>query len=349
MSTFPSILTTYVDPQATDKLNAPSHSGIEQAQNSGLEQVEAVIGTLSSVAGTLMYDIRAAASNGGGHIQTANKGGTGQTSFSKGDILVASSSSVLSKLMVGTDGFAVVADSTQATGLGYQGVPTAATIQNNTYNYAQDSGTGSVFAISPVACVLSYTAGQVFEMKAANSNTVTTPALSVSSLLAKTIKHPDGTALAVGEIVSSSLGLYGYDGTSFQALTPPAMIVKTGGATYPSANNSSVQSIAHGLGKTPKLAEIMGMTDATGTTNVWGLAVTSYDGATNAAIANNETVNSSPTSGQSGQLFAFGTSSNNQTGILSFNSTNLILTWTKTGSGVSAAGNQIILIWKAFA
>lgn len=126
-STFPSILTTYVDPQATDKLNSPSHSGIEQNQNSGLEQVEAVIGTLSSVAGTLMYDIRAAASNGGGHIQTATTGGTGQTSFSKGDMLAASSSSVLGKIMVGSDTQVLTADSTQTSGVKWATPPSGAT------------------------------------------------------------------------------------------------------------------------------------------------------------------------------------------------------------------------------
>lgn len=116
---YPSTLSTYTDPLATDKLNSPSHSAIERAQNTGLEELEAFVGTLSSVSGTLMYDVRAAASNGGGHVQTANKGGTGQTSYAKGDILVATSSSVLAKLSVGTDGHVLTVDSTQSTGVKY--------------------------------------------------------------------------------------------------------------------------------------------------------------------------------------------------------------------------------------
>lgn len=68
--------------------------------------------------GTIMYDLRSPASNGGGHIQTVNKGGTNLTAYTKGDILVASSSSVLTKLAIsGTDGYALVADSTTATGI----------------------------------------------------------------------------------------------------------------------------------------------------------------------------------------------------------------------------------------
>lgn len=64
-----------------------------------------------------MYDIRSSNSNGGGHVQTANKGGTGQTAFTKGDLLVATSASVLSKLGVGSDGAALVVDSAQAAGI----------------------------------------------------------------------------------------------------------------------------------------------------------------------------------------------------------------------------------------
>lgn len=132
-SNFPSTLTTYTNPAATDKLNSPSHSGIETNQNSGLKQVEAVIGVegSSSVVGTLQYLIKSPASDGGGHIQTANRGGTGQTAYSKGDLLIASSASVISKLAVGSDGAILTADSTQSSGIkwGTAGAtPTAKTL-----------------------------------------------------------------------------------------------------------------------------------------------------------------------------------------------------------------------------
>ena len=117
MSTFPSTLTSYTNPQSTDKLNNPSHSAIETAQNSGLTQVEAVIGTSSSIIGTIIGDLRNPTSNGGGHVQTAVLGGTGQTTFVKGNLLVAQSGSVLSKLAVGINGQILVADSTQSAGV----------------------------------------------------------------------------------------------------------------------------------------------------------------------------------------------------------------------------------------
>jgi hypothetical protein len=45
-----------------------------------------------------------------------NKGGTGNSSYTKGDILVASASTTLAKLAVGTNGQVLTADSAQATG-----------------------------------------------------------------------------------------------------------------------------------------------------------------------------------------------------------------------------------------
>lgn len=126
---YPSTLSTFTDPLPTDKLNAPSHSGIETAQNTGIEEIQVFVGTIASAAGTLVSDIRSSSSNGGGHIQTANKGGTGITSYSKGDLLVGASTSVLSKLAVSTDGLFLVADSTQQTGVKWGGTTTNLTLR----------------------------------------------------------------------------------------------------------------------------------------------------------------------------------------------------------------------------
>lgn len=103
-SSYPSAVAVLTNPQATDKLNSPSHSGVETAQNNEIVQIETVIGTASSAIGTIIGDLRNPASNGGGHVQTANKGGTGITSYAKGDLLVGVSSSVLTKLAIGNEG-----------------------------------------------------------------------------------------------------------------------------------------------------------------------------------------------------------------------------------------------------
>lgn len=115
---YPSTISVLATPQPTDRLNNPSHSTLHQNENSGVTEIQTFVGTLASTAGTLIYDIRAAASNGGGHVQTANKGGTGQTSYTKGDLLVAQSSSVLTKLAVSsTAGELLTADPNTATGV----------------------------------------------------------------------------------------------------------------------------------------------------------------------------------------------------------------------------------------
>lgn len=123
--TYPSTFSSFARPQATDRLNSPSHSALHNAVSSSLGQVEAVIGLEgnSSMVGTLMYDVRSAASNGGGHVQTADKGGTGQTMYSKGDLLAGQSSSVLTKLAAGSDGNVLTADSTTPLGIKWGGAP----------------------------------------------------------------------------------------------------------------------------------------------------------------------------------------------------------------------------------
>ena len=118
---FPSTLSSFNRPTATNKLNSPSHSALHNTVSSALGQVEAVIGVegASSVVGSLQYLIKSSASDGGGHVQTANKGGTGQTSYTKGDILVATSSSVITKLAIGTDGQVIKANSSTASGINW--------------------------------------------------------------------------------------------------------------------------------------------------------------------------------------------------------------------------------------
>uniref|UniRef100_A0A6M3J6G2 Uncharacterized protein n=1 Tax=viral metagenome TaxID=1070528 RepID=A0A6M3J6G2_9ZZZZ len=114
---YPSVLSTFTDPLATQKLSSPSHSSIETAQNDGIKQLEKVIGTDASTLGTIIGDLRSASSDGGGHVQTAVLGGTGQTTFTKGDVLIAQSASVLGKLAVGTDNQVILADSTAPSGI----------------------------------------------------------------------------------------------------------------------------------------------------------------------------------------------------------------------------------------
>ncbi len=65
---YPSTIDTFTSPQATDKLNSPSHSGIETAQNTALAAIEAKVGiTGSGVSTSLDYKVVNASSVSPGH------------------------------------------------------------------------------------------------------------------------------------------------------------------------------------------------------------------------------------------------------------------------------------------
>src|SRR3990167_3316852 len=120
---YPSTISSFSNPIPTDRLNSPSHSSVETAQNTGLTELQTYIGVITganaSAIGTLIYDVKALGSDGGGHVQTAIKGGTGQTTYTKGDILVAQSSSTLSRLTVGEDNQILSSNSSVASGLNW--------------------------------------------------------------------------------------------------------------------------------------------------------------------------------------------------------------------------------------
>lgn len=157
---YPSVISTLSNPQPTDRLNSPSHSSLHQAENTAIGEIETFVGTLSSTQGTLVYDIRSPLSNGGGHVQTANKGGTGQTSYNKGDILVASSSSVLTKLAASPSvGAVLTADPSQAVGL-YWGAAQASTkIKTSPSLVSVSNGLSSVQTVYFAASIFSSTFG----------------------------------------------------------------------------------------------------------------------------------------------------------------------------------------------
>lgn len=114
MAQFPSSIIGFPTWSNDQVINADN----QNSPNAEITALETKVGVdNSSVTTSLDYKVSNPLSDGGGHIQTANKGGTGQTSFTKGDILVASSASVLSKLAVGADSTILVADSSQSTGI----------------------------------------------------------------------------------------------------------------------------------------------------------------------------------------------------------------------------------------
>lgn len=165
---WPSTISAFSNPVPSDRLNSPSHSSVETAQNTGLTELQTFIGVntgaTASAVGTLLYDIRATGSDGGGHVQAANRGGTGQTTFTLGDTLFAANSSTLSKLAVGADGQILVANSSTATGVNW--------VNNDT---------GKISTSASVITVTEGTAASVYSV------TVTGSTLGISNAVRATI------------------------------------------------------------------------------------------------------------------------------------------------------------------
>lgn len=154
---YPSNVGTFTNPNPTDKLNSPSHSSVETAQNTAITEIQTFVGTLSSAVGTLVYDIRSANSSGGGHVQSANKGGTGQTSYTKGDLLVAQSGSVISKLGIGGDGQVLTVDSSQSSGVKWTNAGSGASVSTMipTPLLPFESGSGNSAALAALSATSS--------------------------------------------------------------------------------------------------------------------------------------------------------------------------------------------------
>lgn len=217
MSTFPSVLTTYTNPTPTSPLNAPSHSGVENAQNSGLVQLEATIGLTgaSSTLGTVIGDLRSPASNGGGHVQSANTGGTGQISYNKGDILAASSSSVLGKIAIGADNTVLQADSTQTNGLKWANV-VANKLQINTssvlFAIRNSSIIGTLYSASVIGGIIGTNnavkfTGEVRSMFSNSNADVLTLSLNYgNNTVAQAFINGNGASIMSGVIDGTVIG-----------------------------------------------------------------------------------------------------------------------------------------------
>lgn len=184
---YPSVISTFSYPSASDKLNNPSHSALENSQSSVIGQMQAFMGLEgdSSVAGTLVYDVRSPASNGGGHVQTAALGGTGQTTYAKGDMLVGQNSSTLTRITVGSDGLALTSDSTTATGVKW-GTPPANKILTYTSVLSLNNTTASIMTTQLVGSVLG-----------------TTNALK-STIFVKNFSSPGGESLTLKGVYGTS-------------------------------------------------------------------------------------------------------------------------------------------------
>lgn len=218
---------------------------------------------------------------------------------------------------------------------------TLTTVQ--TYDYAADSVGTDAYAITVTPAPTAYVTGQVFRFKAGTANTGAST-LNVNSLGAISIKKNYNSDTATGDIKANQIVEVVYDGTNFQMQSPASGGIQT--YSFGVAQGSaSPQTIAHGLGVTPKFIKITAYASpATGTTTVTSTGT--YDGTTNRSVywsGNTGSVGTDTT--YIIKLERNTSGSDYVRGAATFDSTNITITWTVNVSASSAA----YFHWEAFA
>jgi len=221
---------------------------------------------------------------------------------------------------------ASVGDNTEiAVGSGNKFV-TQTGFQKNAEKYAADSGGSDAYAITLSPVLPSHSTGMVVHFKANTANTGAAT-LNINSAGAKTIVKGVNTTLDDSDILAGQFCTVIYDGTNFVLQNPAGAnnvpLYKTD-ATHHDVSTTGTQTIAHGLGKTPKYVAINALLTRT------SFSYGAYNGTTTASTFvydDNTTVGSNTNIIQVGA-----TASMFANASISVDSTNITLTWSKTGA-----------------
>lgn len=219
-------------------------------------------------------------------------------------------------------------------------------LQHNAEKYAADAGSTDDYVITLSPVPSSYTSGMMIYFKA---NTVNTGAatLNVNSLGAKTIVKYVNTTLNSGDIAAGMFCTVIYDGTNFVLQNPIANVAPmyvNGATTYDASTASGTQNIAHGLGRVPKYVRIKAIyAVATTTIGVPLTAETVYNGTTQSSLSVYPVAANSLNFTTTFSLNSSTVSGNHADGVVTFDATNIIITWTKTGSPTGVYD----LMWEA--
>ena len=99
--------------------------------------------------------------------------------------------------------------------------------------FGTDTGSSTAYSVSLSPCPQSLKNGSVVVFFPANANTSTTPTLNVCGLGAKTVTKLGASALALNDLVTTSLAIVYYDGTNWELQDPNT--ASGGGMVYPGA------------------------------------------------------------------------------------------------------------------
>ena len=255
----------------------------------------------------------------------------------------------------------------------------ASTLLND---YKVDTGAANAYVITPAPAITAYTTGQIFSFKAVNANT-TASTINVNALGVKTIKNVIGSDLVANDILAGQIVVIEYDGTNFIMISPSgnltannlksatttvnissatapsagqalvavsstaatwqsALSFKSGTTTKNAADASTTQNIAHGLSVTPKYVRLTAIAVVSGLSTFTAMAV--YNGTTQSSLVSTSAGAGTTSISTSFILNANNTGTDTQTGVITVDATNVIITWTKNAN---PTGSYTIL-WEVF-
>lgn len=216
------------------------------------------------------------------------------------------------------------------------------------------STTAYVATLSPAPTSL--TAGMPLKAKIDVTNTTTTPTINFNGIGAKTIVKWVNTALWIWEMPANLIADFVYDGTNMVLQNPLTTIPFTNWVTTRTADTASgAQTIAHGGGKVPKFVELSAnyANAVSGTISHTAKSEWCYNGTTNSCIyeaytlgngAGSNALTTGNSNAQGIYIQQSGSAGNTQVWVITFDATNITITWTKTGT---LAANPINILWKA--
>lgn len=119
--------------------------------------------------------------------------------------------------------------------------------------YGADASSTATYAINPTTALPSYTTGLFVALKVTNTNTGAST-LNISSLGAKTIKLPDGSAIPAGLLSTTAVNMLVYNGTDFILLFPTTYFTTLVffDAEYDNGNSGAADTINWNLGNKQK-------------------------------------------------------------------------------------------------
>src|ERR1035437_5753495 len=349
---YPTSIDIVPDPTATNKLNSPSHSSQHSFENDAIEALETKVG-INSSSDTNSIDYKLSGITGADKALGTNSLPKGTTSVYGAVKTTTATDTVIStddtRISTQGENDAQVGDNTDiAIGTGNKFVSQTG-LQHNAEKYAVDAQATDTYQIALSPIPTAYTDGMVVHFKAKTINTGVAT-LNVNSLGAKNIVKYVNTTLADGDILAGMFCTVIYDLTNTQwilqnpiATVPLSAIplFKNGTDIKNASDASIVQNIAHGLGVIPKKIRISAI-GSSATTAVPSNAFTVYNGVTQSSISAYGYINDAFV------INSFCLTNDNgnagtQVGVVTFDATNIIITWTKSG----APTGSYVLLWEA--